>query len=317
MFDSTLEALTVNCNGVVSTGVLSYAWQDGCGPRSVLVNNFLLSGFKFLNGWSGGNTGGADCCPFSDVEIFGDDDGSGSSGAIGIDLTTPVGSAAAFKVAFSDNCVITGGLQVLAQAIWSVGNSTTGRVHIESSTHGYYLDTIGFHTIEDSDGSGSGLGVTNYITLASTFTGSLVGINPRRNLATNLINDLRSGGLGTVTGYDVPLIVQGSVFPPIMAGGCWSAGSFTVSGGTITVQGLFNCTVSRTSAGIFVVTEARARPSTLSCVPFAQSNQQVAVTPLQIAAQHTGAASYTINTGIGGTATDPTGEVNFFNLRLQ
>jgi hypothetical protein len=286
----------------------------------VLVNNFLLSGFKFLNGWAGsGNTGGADCCPFNDVEIFGDDDGSGSAGAIGIDLSAPLGAVGAFKVAFSGNCVISGGLQILGQGIWSVGNSTTGRVHIESSTHAYYLDGVGFHTIEDSDASTGGLGVTNFITLVATFTGTLICINARRNSTpTNLLNDLRSGGEGVVSGYDVPFIIQGSILPPIMAGACWSAGTFTVSGGVITPSAPYlNCTVSRTSAGIFVVTENKARASTYSCVPYAASPQQNAATPLQCSAQHTGAASYTINTGIAGTPTDPTLEVNFFNLRLQ
>ena len=205
MFDSTLENLTVDCNNTSGLGcILSDAWQDDCGLRGALLINFATSGIKFQNGY-----GGADNCKIVDTEIF----GGTTASCIGIDLSTPIGSVGGFTLDVQDS-VCAGGSAVLTAGISCKGNSLICRkVHFESCTSGILIDGTGFITLDDVDGTNT---VTTLVTIASTFTGTLIMKNCRRNAATNFIVDNRSGGLGTITGYDPPLLITGTgLNPPV------------------------------------------------------------------------------------------------------
>jgi hypothetical protein len=310
MFDSRLESCAVDANGIAGLGcILSDAWQDGCGTRSVLLINFTTSGIKFQNGY-----GGADTCLMVDTEIFGNTLGSGTANSIGIDLSTAIGSSAGFKVDLRD-VVIAGGVQALVKGVACAGNSVTGRaVHMEGCTSCFYLDGNCFATLEDCDGSSSTPVDVSVVTLASTFTGTLVMTNCRRNGNINFINDLRSGGLGTISGLDSALVIQGNNgTPPIMAGGMWSAGYFngTTTGTNPPTAGFNTTSITRNSAGNYTVLEATQRPSS-ACAPMASCNLVSSTIQVEIV----NSQEFLIIISVAGTPTD-TSEIHYANVRLQ
>ena len=297
MFDSTLENLTVNCNNVVSIGVLSYAWQDGCGPRGVLVQNFIVSGFKFVNGWSGGNTGGADTCRFMDVEIV---NGTVSASAMGIDLSTPIGSVGAFKLDLYDVVIVGSATQNLAQGIWSVGNSIAARAtHFESCTSSFYLDGIGFHSLDDCDGTTT---TTTLTTLVSTYTGTLIMKNCRRNAATNYLVDNRASGYGTITGTDHPLMIINGDTTESAKGLAFCSAWVVFEGSSAAIDASYNVTsVTRNSAGNYSISLTRPMQFSSAAVSVVCN---ASTSGVQYRAQNSSVSTINVFVEVAGTPTD-------------
>jgi hypothetical protein len=293
MFDSTLENCTVDAN---STGgcVLSDAWQDDCGTRGALLINFTTYGIKFQNGF-----GGADVCRIIDTEIF----GGVVAGSVGIDLTTPLGSVAGFRVHL-DEVVFAGGANQLAAGISCKGNSITAQTaHSENCVTGFLLDGAGFITLIDCDGAG-GTSITNtLVTIAPTFTGSLVMINCRRNGSTNFIVDNRSGGYGTIT-YDIPFFVLNPADPNVAAKGlpfasAWCVFDGTLAGTNAPTAGYNVVSVTRTGTGRYTILLQRPMLSGSASVNPCANTANATWSKTLV-----GTTSVQIAQNVAGTATD-------------
>lgn len=301
MFDSRVESLTIDLQNIAGTGgVLSDAWQDGCGAYHVLFLNFTTSAIKYQNGF-----GGADQSELWDIEMFG--------GPIGIDLTTPIGAVAAFKLIMR-NCIAASGMTAMVSGVACTGNSIVAHdAHMESCTNAFLIDGFGVVSLYDCDGAGSSSLVTNLLTVAETFTGNFKMDNCTRNGSTLFIHDLRSGGLGDVGSIDTPLVMQGNAVPPMFAGANWSGGEFDgTQPGTGGMVQSFNVTSkTRNSAGNYTILEANARPNA-NCAPMVSYNLAGASHQVIIVND----AEYNIIISVAGTPTDSS-EVKFVNVRLQ
>lgn len=307
-FDSRLESCTVDTNSIAGLGcILSDSWQDGCGLSHAMLINFTTTGVKFQN------DPGADICNFEDVEIVSNTSGGGTANCVGVDLSTPLGASAGFKLNMTDSVVLGGG-QNLAKAVWVNGNSLSAiRVHIESSNSGFYLDGGGFITLIDCDGSSSSVG--DLVTIASTFTGTLIMINCRRNGATNFVNDLRSGGYGAIS-YDMPLlIINGDTTESAKGLGFLSAwvefdgtptGSYPIP---MTIINSFNVSsVSKTGVGRYTVTLTRAMQN--NGAPWSSGNS--VVSGVAYGASVIGKGSFSISVDVSGSPSDAANEVKGF-----
>lgn len=254
MFDSTLENVSIDANNVTGLGcVLSSAWQEDCGLRGALLLNFGTYGVKFQDGF-----GGSSLARITDCEIFGGTVG----GTIGIDLSTPMGISAAFMLDVSDTS-ITGGLTNLAAGISVKGNSLFCRgVHFEVTNIGVLVDGSGYISLDDLTGAST---VTSLVTIAATFTGTLVMKNCRRNGATNFINDLRAGGYGAI-GFDEALMVIDATGTHIGGKGlpfasAWCEFDGTVAGTNAPAAGFNVPSVTRNGAGDYSITLFRQMQS--------------------------------------------------------
>jgi hypothetical protein len=225
MFGSTIEDLTVDCSNIAGLGcVLSDAWQENCGLRRTLLLNFGTYAVKFQNGY-----GGAAYCKLSDTEIF-----SGTiAGSTGIDVEQMSVSGATFILDLQ-NVTIAGGATML-KGVNMVAESLHCRtVHLETCTHGIYLNGNGNHTLIGVTGATT---VTNLVTLDPMFNGTLTMLGCFRNGGTNLINDQRLqqiAQIGTITGgsgYKNGIYNQ----VPLTGGsGTGATAQIVVSGGAVT-----------------------------------------------------------------------------------
>lgn len=301
MFDNPLQDLTLDCNDVASLGgVLSDAWQEGGGLRNVLINKFRTYGVRFQNG-----DGGAALCEISQSEIFGSNVAAGTAGIL-VDQISATGN---FMLKVRDTTVSGGSSFVLPKGIDIVKDSLHCQsVHFEYCTSGIYLDGVGHHVLIGVTGGPS---VTNVVEIASTFTGSLWMIGCHRSGATNLLKDNRTGGMGTVTSLDFPLVLPGAgvVFGP---GQVNSAGVF--DGGTAS-PAVTNCygvtSITRNATGDFTVTEARARPSAY-CSPQVSVN----IDNARVRVDLLGTTTFQIKVfDSAGAAVNPN-EVKFTNTRV-
>jgi hypothetical protein len=192
MFDNCLRDLTLNCNDVASLGgVLSDAWQEGGGMNNVLLQKFRTYGVYFRNGY-----GGAAVCKIEDCELFGSSAGSSPTAGIYVGQIKVEG---AFVLSVSNTTIAGDAAVPITRGIHMVNDSLNARsVHFENCTTGIYLDGNGTHILENITGLSN---VTNLVEIAATFTGSLEMRGCKRDGATNLLKDNRTGAarLGTGT----------------------------------------------------------------------------------------------------------------------
>jgi len=302
IFDSTLENLAVDCNGIAGLGcITSSAWQDDCGLRGVLLTNFTTDGIKFQAG-----IGGADMVKIVDTEIFGNDLGVGTPNGNGINLSVPLGLVGAFCLDVSDTA-ITGGIQPLAKGIWTNGNSLTARcVHFEGCTDAIYIDGSGTISLDDIDG---GPGITNLVHLASSFTGTLIMKNCKRNTAAVFLQDDRVGGYGTVSGTDYPLLIVNGDTTESAKGlafaSAWAQFDGTMTGANAPTAGFNVTTITRNSVGNYTATMLRPMLAT-SGASFGGCNLNNAF----VATNLSSSSTVNIVITVAGTPTD-SNEVKF------
>jgi len=196
MFDNCLRDLTLNCNDVASLGgVLSDAWQEGGGMDNVLLQKFRTYGVYFQNGY-----GGAAVCSISNCELFGSS--AGASPTAGI-YVAQIKVAGAFVLSVTNTTIAGDAAVPITRGIHMVNDSLNARsVHFENCTTGIYLDGGGSHVLENITGLSN---VTNVVELASTFTGNLTMIGCKRDGATNLLKDNRTGA--TKIGNGTPGVI--------------------------------------------------------------------------------------------------------------
>lgn len=264
MFDNALEKCNLDCNDIAGLGgVLSDAWQEGGGMRHVLINKFRSYGVRFQNGY-----GGAASCLITDCEIFGS--AAGATAGIRIDSLSLTGS---FKLTVQNTTIAGGGTLTssLPRAIDVVNDSTLLlNVHFEVCQSGLYIDGVGDHVLINVDGAGGSSIVDALVTIASTFTGTLTMIGCKRNGATNFLVDNRVGGLGTITGYDIPHLTIGAVNQAVRSdntASAWVVFDGTGANGTKVPNASYNVSnVNKTATGTYRVTLQRAMKSTFACV---------------------------------------------------
>jgi hypothetical protein len=302
MFDSTLENCTVDANNTAGLGcVLSSAWQEDCGLRGVMLINFATYGVKYQDGF-----GGSSLSKVVDCELF----GGTVAGAIGIDLTTPMGAVAAFMLDVSNTSISGGSGGNLAAAISVKGNSLLCRsVHFEVATAGVLIDGSGYISLDDVTCAPT---VTSLVTIASTFTGTLVMKNCRRNGATNFINDLRAGGYGAISGTDHPFFIINATDTTEAAKGLPFASGWAVFDGTqptpITPSGSYNIhttnLITKNAIGDYTVNLSRAMLS-VNAVCFGACNlASTAGSAVSVRADLVGSTSFRIRIYVNGTLTD-------------
>lgn len=256
MFDSTLENLAIDCNNVAGLGgVLSSAWQEDCGPRAALILNFSTYGVKYQDGF-----GGASLSRIEDTEIF----NGTTAGALGVDLSTPIGLVSSFMLAISGGSITGNGSAALLAACVSVkGNGVRlEQVHFEQATDGVLMDGLCYVNCEDETGASGGSGVTNLFHMASTFAGSWASKISRRTGATNFLQDDRSGGYGTIGAADTGLFLVNAISPSDTAKGvCFPSGwcnfDGTLTGSNAPRSGMNVTSVNRTATGTYTITLLR------------------------------------------------------------
>lgn len=262
VFDSTLENLTVDAQNISGLGcVLSDAWQEGAGLRGALIEQFGTVGIQYQNGY------GAALSKIVDSEIF----GGTVAGAIGINLL-PIGAVGAFMLDVSNTTIAGGNPPNLAYGIKCTGCSLHLRnVHFESCNSAIYLDGPGNHLFLGVSGSSTSVGTL--IEIASTFTGMLTAVGCFRNgTATNFLVDHRPGGLGTISGYDLPILSinasdQTASVRASSTASAWCVFDGTKIGTNSPNNGFNVGSVQRTATGSYTVTFAH---------PLANANAAVA-----------------------------------------
>lgn len=266
MFDNPLQNLTLDCNDVASLGgVNSSAWQEGGGMDKVLVQKFRTYGARF-----GEMDGGAALCGITDSEFF----GSASNCTAGILLTDP-SLVGAFQLKIERTTIAGGGAAAtsMPRAIDVVGGSLhVIASHVENCTTGIYLDGSGQHIINGFNGASSAGGVTNLVEIASTFTGTLTMIGCQRNGATNFLKDNRTGGFGTITGYDIPFL-QISSEQPLSRGAVVASAS--IDGAAVTpavTKGFGIASITDNGAGDYTLTLTRSAQAASDFTVFGSQN---------------------------------------------
>lgn len=192
-FDNALNHLTLNCNDVAGLGgVLSSAWQEGGGLRNVLIWKFRTYGVRFQDG-----DGGASTCLIDQSEIMGSGVGGGATAGVRVDQISLVGN---FLLMISNTTITGDPSGTLDRGVDVVNDSLHCQaVHFEECDTAIYIDGVGSHVLIGVTGANT---VGTLVEIAATFTGSLEMIGCFRGGATNFIKDNRSGGFGTITGYD-------------------------------------------------------------------------------------------------------------------
>ena len=244
MFDNCLRDLTLNCNDVASLGgVLSDAWQEGGGMKNVLLQKFRGVGVYFQNGY-----GGAAVCKIEDCEFFGSSAGASPTAAI---YVAQIKVAGAFVLSVTNTTIAGDAAVPITRGIHMVNDSLNARsVHFELCTTGIYLDGSGSHVLENITGLSN---VTNLVEIAATFTGNLKMTGCKRDGATNLLKDNRTGGLGTIS---VDTDVTISANRPAELGSLLAAGVFNGTGanGATALDKGFGVTVTKNGTGDYTLT---------------------------------------------------------------
>lgn len=255
MFDNRLENLTVDANNVAGLGCIrSDAWQEGGGLRDVLVYNFRTYGLLMQNGY-----GGASLVEIAQCEFFGSATASATAG-IKVEQISLTGN---FMLKVRDTSITGGGVGTeLTRGIDIVNDSLhCQNVHFETCTTGIYLDGVGHHVLIGVTGAST---VTTLVQIASTFTGSLTMIGCHRGGATNFIVDGRSGGVGTITGRDIPLFTLAAApMAPTSSSNAkaWAVWNGTTAGTNAPTAGHNVTSVERTATGSYRLTLTNALSS--------------------------------------------------------
>lgn len=308
MFDNRIQDCTIDCNNVTTlSGVIADAWQEGGGLRDVLVQNFTDYGVLLQNAY-----GGAAICAFKDCEFF----GSSSGCLAGLYANDTLSAVAGFLLRVENSTFAGGGATTASMpiGIHADGASLTAiNVHFEVCQSGIYLDGPGHHTIIGCTGASGSSAIDTLVELASTFTGTLTMIGCFRNGATNFLKDNRTGGFGTITGYDIPhLHINASEsFPIVAIGQNYSGGYFDGTAGSPTLTAGFNvASITKNGTGDYTITENRVRP-TADCAPWCITNSANASHRADIV----GTSTYRLRVYVGGVLADAN-EVKFGNVRL-
>lgn len=265
MFDNALESLTLDCNDIASLGgVYSEAWQEGGGLRRVLIEKFRGIGVSFQNG-----EGGAAVCLIEDSEIF----GSTLGNVAGIEVNTTLSSNFTLRVV---NSTITGGGNAggageMPKGIHlKAGNLKVDTAHFEVCTSAIYVDGAGDVTLENVTGGGDTSLVTNLVEIASTFTGALRMKGCRRNGATNLLKDNRTGGLGTITGYDADIYIKSD--QDVGRGSIVASASIDGTGTPAVTKGFGIASITDNGTGDYTVTLTRSAQAASDFAVFGSQN---------------------------------------------
>jgi hypothetical protein len=295
MFDNSLERLTVDANNVAGLGCIrSDAWQEGGGLRDVLVYNFRTHGLLLQNGY-----GGASLVEIAQCEFFGSATASATSG-IKVNQISLTGN---FLVKVRDTSITGGDVATpLARGIDIVNDSLhCQNVHFETTTTGIYLDGVGHHVLIGVTGAST---VTTLVQIAATFTGSLTMIGCHRGGATNFIVDGRAGGIGTVTGRDIPLLsLAAAPMAPTSATNAkaWAVWNGTTVGTNAPTAGHNVTSVQRTATGSYRLTLTNAL-SSVDCAAVASCNLATSGTHVRVS--NVGTTTVDVFVYVAGVLTD-------------
>lgn len=265
MFDNPLERLTLDCNDVASLGgVDSEAWQEGGGLRDVLIQKFRGVGVYFH-----AMDGGAALCEIVQSEIF----GSASDCVAGIRIDDSI-STQSFQLRVTSTTLSGGGAAAtsMPKAIDLIkGSLFVKNCHVENCTTGIYVDGAGVVEIDGFTGASTAGGVTNLVEIASTFTGTLKMVNCKRNGATNLVKDNRSGGFGTITGYDTDFFIRQE--PDVGPGAIVASASIDGTGTPAVTKGFGVSSITDNGTGDYTVFLTRSAQAAGDFTVFASTNQ--------------------------------------------
>jgi len=265
MFDNPLQHLTLDCNDVASLGGIdSEAWQEGGGLRDVLIQKFRGVGVYFH-----AMDGGAALCEIDQSEIF----GSASNCVAGIRIDDSL-STQSFQLRITATTLSGGGAAAtsMPKAIDLIkGSLFVKNCHVENCTTGIYVDGAGVVEIDGFTGASTAGGVTNLVEIASTFTGTLKMVNCKRNGATNLVKDNRSGGFGTITGYDTDFFIQQE--PSIGRGAIVASASIDGTGTPAVTKGFGIASITDNGTGDYTITLTRSAQAASDFTVFASTNQ--------------------------------------------
>lgn len=265
MFDNPLQHLTLDCNDVASLGgVDSEAWQEGGGLRDVLIQKFRGVGVYFH-----AMDGGAALCEIDQSEIF----GSASNCVAGIRIDDSL-STQSFQLRVTASTLSGGGAAAtsMPKAIDLIkGSLFVKNCHVENCTTGIYVDGAGVVEIDGLTGASTAGGVTNLVEIASTFTGTLKMVNCKRNGATNLVKDNRTGGFGTITGYDTDFFIQQE--PSIGRGAIVASASIDGTGTPAVTKGFGIASITDNGTGDYTLTLTRSAQTASDFTVFASTNQ--------------------------------------------
>lgn len=295
MFDNSVERLTVDANNVAGLGCIrSDAWQEGGGLRDVLVYNFRTHGLLLQNGY-----GGASLVEIAQCEFFGSATASATSG-IKVNQISLTGN---FLVKVRDTSITGGDAGTpLTRGIDVVNDSLhCQNVHFETTTTGIYLDGVGHHVLIGVTGAST---VTTLVEIASTFTGSLTMIGCHRGGATNFIVDGRSGGVGTITGRDIPMFTLAAApMAPTSAthAKAWAVWNGTTAGTNAPTAGHNVTSVQRTATGSYRLTLTTAL-SSVDCAAVASCN--LATDSTHVRVSNVGTTTVDVFVYVAGTLTD-------------
>jgi len=242
MFDSILQDLFIDCSDVVGLGgILTDAWQENSGLRSVGIMNFTTYGLRFRNVFAGGQS----TCELQGVQFFASS--LGATAGIRVDQISSVGG---FLVHVRDTVIAGGSTGVIARGIDIVNDSLLlQNVHFENCTDGVYLDGVGSHTLQQITGI-SGTGTTTLVRAAATFSGRLTMTGCSRNGATNFLVNEASGET-----YTSPDLAE-YAFPDIKAQNtakAWCLFNGTLPGTNPPTAGSNVASVQRISTGRYRV----------------------------------------------------------------
>lgn len=266
MFDNRLESLTLDANDVANLGCVdSEAWQEGGGLRDVLLQKFTGIGVYLHEMY-----GGASLTEITGCEIFGSADGCVS----GIKLNDGL-SSQTFQLSISSTSIAGGGAAAssMPRAIDVVkGTTRIYNSHVENCTTGLYLDGAGDHVLIGFTGSNSAGGVGSLVEIAATFTGTLLMLGCLRNGATNFLKDNRSGGLGTITGFDPPMLEIRSTAQPMALGAVVAAANINGGGGSASAVGFGVSSAVWNDVGDYTVTITTTAKTTADFTVVASTN---------------------------------------------
>lgn len=142
---------------------------------------------------------------------------------------------------------------------------------MENCTTGIYVDGAGVVEIDGFTGASTAGGVTNLVEIASTFTGTLKMVNCKRNGATNLVKDNRSGGFGTITGYDTDFFIRPE--PDVGRGAIVASASIDGTGTPAVTKGFGIASITDNGTGDYTLTLTRSAQTASDFTVFASTNQ--------------------------------------------
>lgn len=241
-FNARLEELHLDGNDkVYSNGVVhARAWNEQCGLRNVLIENFRTKGV-FVEQFYGG----AATWELDNVEVF--PSASTGAGTIGVHVSAP--DAAGWFGGGIRHCVVAApgaatncvGIQIDGDVVVKLS-----LLHFEDVFSGLYLLDEANVTIDKLTG---GAGVTRVIDIGSGWTGRLVGHGVRRGNASLLLFDRRAAGYTRFQSEDLP---EPLIFPPdpgqiLAAARCTGGATPVISGGNAWAKRISG--VARNSVG--------------------------------------------------------------------